>query len=147
MIRERWLRSSDEAAAFDWMRSARELDIPLEIARALYERALRMVHGTDPRQVETLYLRWLHAAVAAARRPARDAVAAPGRKTRVMHEAANPARSRGPLKLDQLGPGKWTRALLELDQDRDDASALPGQGDVQRAMAGMAPGAGISDAA
>src|SRR5436190_1924377 len=83
MTLERWIRGSDETAAFDWARSARELDVPLELARALYVRAMR--RALDVRRAETLFLRWLREA-AAARRPA-SPPPAPGRQTRVTREA------------------------------------------------------------
>jgi hypothetical protein len=59
--KQRWVRS-DETVAFDWYRSARELEVPVEVARALYARAMRAADA-DPRRAEELYLRWLRDAV------------------------------------------------------------------------------------
>jgi hypothetical protein len=115
MTQERWFRGGDEATAFDWYRSARDLDVPVEIARALYARALQLAADAGPRRAEDLYLRLLRDA-ARAQHPA-AASRAPGRQTRVIHEAK-------PLELPELaalGPGRWTRTLFE--RDAADASA------------------------
>ena len=130
MTLERWIRGSDETAAFDWARSARELDVPLELARALYVRAMR--RALDVRRAETLFLRWLREA-AAARRPA-SPPPAPGRQTRVTREARG--RAWPSRELERLGPGKWTRSLLESDDAR-----LPGADEVQRAIDLLGAGA------
>src|ERR1041384_6450158 len=100
MNRERWLRSSDEAAAFDWLRLARELEVPAEIARELYRRAMQLVNDADPQRVETLYVRWLRAA-GAARRPAKPSLT-PGRKTRVMQEMDKASGSQPALAAERL---------------------------------------------
>ena len=139
MTRERWLRAGDEAAAFDWRRSARDLEVPVEIAHALYARALDQ--ADDPRGAEALYLRWLRD-MAALRRTARPPV--PGRKTQVMHDAAG--RSRSSRELAALGPGKWTRSLLEAEREAaaseatqasDASRGLPAYDDVQRAVGAL----------
>src|SRR5258706_9647392 len=107
MSKERSFRS-DEAAAFDWYRSARELDVPVEVARALYVRAMQ--RAADARRAEGLYLRWLRDA-------AQDAAPAapppPGRKTLVISEAERASGSRQRSELGLLDPGRWTRTLLE----------------------------------
>src|SRR5262249_17336598 len=90
MSRERWFRHQDEIAAFDWEMRARELGVPVDVARALWLRAMRLT--TDRRRAETLYLRWLRDA-AAARQPAAVAPV-PGRQTRVMYEASGADRGR-----------------------------------------------------
>src|SRR5215510_1542041 len=117
MSRERWFRGSDEAAAFDWYRSARELDVPLDIARVLCDRAMQRV--VDVRRAEALYLRWLREA-AAARRPAAESPT-PGRTTRVLREVGH-GKTWQLRELERLGPGKWTRSLLEAS----DEARLPG---------------------
>src|SRR3954465_4866299 len=106
MNQQRWLRGDDGAGAFDWRRSARDVEVPAEIARALYARAMRQ--ADDAQRAEALYLRWLRDAAAL-----RRAVPAPvpGRRTQVMQEAAG--RTRTSHELAALGPGKWTRSLLE----------------------------------
>jgi uncharacterized protein DUF4157 len=111
MSLERWIRGDDEAAAFDWRRPARELDVPLDIARALHRQAMR--NATDPRRVETLFLAWLRAAAAA--RAAEAAPPPPGRRTQVLHGRD---RSRTPQteELRRLDPGKWTRVLLDAER-------------------------------
>src|SRR3954463_13610115 len=110
MTQQRWLRGDDETGAFDWRRSARELEVPAEMARALYARAVRQ--ADDARRAEALYLRWLSDA-AALRRAAPAPV--PGRRTQVMEEADG--RSRTSRELAALGPGKWTRSLLETERE------------------------------
>lgn len=116
MTQERWFRGADEAAAFDWYRSARDLDVPVEIARTLYARAMQVAADSGRRRAEDLYLRWLRDA-ARAQSPA-PASRAPGRQTRVLHEAKPPELP----ELAALGPGRWTRTLFE----RDDAEASAG---------------------
>ncbi|HMG52936.1 MAG TPA: hypothetical protein VK601_05635, partial [Kofleriaceae bacterium] len=80
----------------------------------------------DPRRAEALYRRWLRAAVEARRAaPARP----PGRQTRVTHEDATSGPARRSRELEQLGPGKWTRSLLEVGSEAGAAAArcdLPG---------------------
>src|SRR5262245_32510138 len=116
MSRERWFRGSDEAAAFDWYRPARDLEIPIEIARALYIRAMQ--RAIDVQRAEALYLRWLHDAAA---RQAETSAQVPGRQTRVIRETEQSQRTRRHAELARLGPGKWTRSLLETSEER-----LPG---------------------
>lgn len=84
--------------------------MPSEIARALYVRAMRRALHADVRDIEQLYLRWLRAA--AERRPT-PPPPTPGRQTPVMHEARRSAGAPQLPGLDRLGPGKWTRVLLE----------------------------------
>jgi uncharacterized protein DUF4157 len=128
MTHERWFRDGNEAA-FDWRRSARELDVSDEIARALYVRALQRAADEGGARPEELYLRWLRA-TAVARRLAANPVATPGRVTRPSSRAGE-AR---PRDLEALGPGKWTRALIASAQDED---RLPGQDDVRHAMGAL----------
>ena len=124
MTQERWFRGADEAAAFDWYRSARDLDVPVDIARALYARAMQLSPDAGRRRAEDLYLRWLRDA-ARGRNPATPA---PGRQTRVIHESK-------PLDLPglaALGPGRWTRTLFERD-DADASARTAGLDDAQLA--------------
>ena len=127
---QRWLRG-EEAGAFDWRRSARDLDIPVEAARALYARALRQ--ADDVGRAEALYLRWMRDA--AALRRAKAPPSTPGRKTRVMHEAGD--RARASAELEALGPGKWTRSLMEA-AGGDASRELPGYEDVHLAVGALA---------
>src|SRR4051812_714802 len=111
---ERWIRGDDEAAGFDWRRPARALDVPLDLARALYLRAMR--NAINPRRIEALFLAWLRAAAAAC-----DTAAAPppsGRRTQVLH-GRDGARTPRAEELSRLGPGKWTRSLLEAERETD----------------------------
>ena len=134
MRSERWFRGErgDQDAAFDWSRAARDFDVPLEAARALYLRALRL--EADLQRAEALYLRWLREAAAAVRRPAAPAPA-PGRRTLAARETCRPGVLRPPADAAQAGLGKWTRVLLEAEADAD---PLPGRDDVQRAMQSLA---------
>jgi hypothetical protein len=132
MGRDRWIRG-DEAAAFDWSRPARELDVPVDMARALYVRAVRL--ADDVRRAEALYLRWLRDAAAARRPTAPPPV--PGRQTRVMREAGNAGSSWNQPDVDRLVPGKSTRVLREVGGDD---ARLPGFDDVRLAMATLVPG-------
>src|SRR3954471_19474229 len=141
MNQQRLLRGDDETGVFDWRRAARELDVPVEISRALYARAQRQ--ADDAQRAEALYLRWLRDA--ATLRQA-EPPPVPGRQTRVMHEAAG--RGRSSRELAALGPGKWTRSLLEDEREAEAAGAaaaaeraarpgardLPAYDDVQRAV-------------
>jgi Domain of unknown function (DUF4157) len=124
MSQQRWIRGGDERA-FDWYQPASALGVPLELARELYLRAIR--RAEDAQRAEALYLRWLDDAAAALRPAAPPSV--PGRKTRAMHDGG-PGRPRG---LEQLGPGKWTRALLATD----DEAQLPGADEVQLTIAAL----------
>ena len=141
---ERWIRGNDETAGFDWRRPARELDVPLDIARALYLRALQS--EIDPRRIEALFLAWLRAAAAARQTAAAPPV--PGRRTQVLH-GRDGSRTPQADDLRRLGPGKWTRVLLDAEREVEAAGAtdgataeargLPTYDDVQRAAG--APGA------
>lgn len=116
MRQERSFRGSDESSAFDWQRAARDLDVPLDVARALYLRATRVVD--DPRRAEALYRRWLRDA-AAARSAAQPL--APGRQTRVEHEARDRRYPR-PRDAAAVSLGKWTRSLLETETEAEDSA-------------------------
>src|SRR4051812_28566512 len=129
MRQERLLRGSDESSAFDWQRSARDLDIPLEIARALYLRAVRSVD--DPQRAEALYQRWLRDAAVA--RGLASPV--PGRRTRVEHEARGRSRP-SPREVAANGIGKWTRTLLETEAE----DASPSAEEIHRAIAALNTG-------
>lgn len=128
MSREQWFRGSNEAAAFTWDQPARDLEVPVETARALYLRAMQRV--ADVQRAEMLYLRWLHEA-AAARRSELPAPM-PGRQTRVLHETVPLGRSWKRSALERLGPGKTTRSLLEAHETSGDA--LPGADEAPRAI-------------
>jgi hypothetical protein len=133
MSRERWLRGGDETPAFDWSAEARKLDVPLDVARALYLRAARLV--ADPERAEQLYLRRLRAAAEARRAAAPRPVAAPGRRTRLFHEPGGAADER--THRDQHAPGRTTRVLYEaIDGD----AQMRGGGDVQRALSALMSG-------
>ena len=80
---QRWIRGGDDRAAFDWYQSARSLDVPMELARALYVRAMQRAQGLS--HAEALYQRWLRDA-AAALKPATPPTP-PGRQTRVERDA------------------------------------------------------------
>ncbi|HEX8109935.1 MAG TPA: hypothetical protein VF516_19525, partial [Kofleriaceae bacterium] len=126
---ERSFRGSDESSAFDWERPAQDLDIPHDVARALYRRALQS--ADDLRRAEAIYRRWLQDVVAA-RTPV-SPPPAPGRQTRVEREA----RGRRPRPQDAaVGLGKWTRSLLETEVD----DAAPGADEVHRAIAALSAG-------
>jgi Domain of unknown function (DUF4157) len=143
MSRERWFRGGDDAAAFDWQRSARELGVPADIAHAMYLRAMRLM--VDIERAETLYRRWLRDA-AQARRQA-TSPPAPGRRTQVMRHAEPVVRSWTPSQLERLGPGKWTRALTE---SRDEDEHVPDRNEVaallEQLQTGAAAGRGVGDA-
>ncbi|HEX8108975.1 MAG TPA: hypothetical protein VF516_14685, partial [Kofleriaceae bacterium] len=132
MRQERWFRGGDGSSAFDWQRPAQDLDVPLDVARALYLRATRLVG--DPRRAEVLYQRWLRDAAAA--RPPVTPAPVPGRRTRVEHEARDQRQPR-PENAATVGLGKWTRALLETEIDE----AVPGAQEVHRVMAALSAGA------
>jgi hypothetical protein len=131
MRQERSFRGSDESSAFDWQRPARDLEVPLDVARALYLRAIRI--SDDPRRAELLYLRWLRDVAGA--RPSVSPPPAPGRRTRVEHEAQR-ARRPWPQDAAAAGLGKWTRSLLETEVDE----AAPSADEVHRAIAALAAG-------
>ncbi|MEO7734562.1 MAG: DUF4157 domain-containing protein, partial [Kofleriaceae bacterium] len=116
MTQERWFRGSDEAATFDWSRSARALDVSADIARALYVRAMQRAADSGPRRAQELYLRWLQEAARAARLAA---PLVPGRDTRVLRDA----KPRELRELERLGPGRWTRSLFEAAKPEDAADA------------------------
>jgi len=147
MSQERWFRRGDVAAAFDWSRAARDLDVPLEVARALYAQVMRVAPDAEPEHAEALYLRWLRAAAAAGRSAAEAAAApVPGRRTRVMPDPGKAARARQRPGSYQLDPGRWTRAMFEADDAAE--APLPGFDDVQRAMGTLtAPSTGAAGSA
>ncbi len=132
MRQERWFRDSNESSTFDWQRSARDLDVSLDIARALYLRATRITDA--PHRAEVLYLRWLRDATTA--RPPVSLSSVPGRQTRVEYEAGGHRRLR-PQDVASVGPGKWTRSLLETEVD----NAFPGAQDVHSSIAALNAGA------
>jgi phage-related protein len=154
MTLERWIRGEEETGAFDWRRPARELDVPLELARSLYLRAMQ--RAMDLPRIEALYLAWLRTA-AEARRPAAPPPA-PGRRTQVSAAQRGAVAAPDAEELRRLGPGKWTRSLLE---GRDDEAAavldraagtvagrtagpglgLPGLDDVHQAIAALSSAA------
>src|SRR5262245_49072150 len=88
MSRERWFRSGDDAMEFDWRGPARELDVPLDIARALYLRATRLAPDVVER-AEQLYLRWLREIASQASGAAAQS-RSPGRETLLTREAKRP---------------------------------------------------------
>jgi hypothetical protein len=102
----------------DWRRLAGERNIPLSIARALWERACAAAPG-DPVQAEHAFLLLLDDAEAA------NISQEPGRGT--LADSSASARD-----AFSLGPGKWTRVLLE--KSKPAAPAL-------RAEAGKRPSA------
>ena len=63
--------------SFDWRRPARELGVPIELARELYAQAMRRV--IDGEQIAALYLRALRDATPAHRRELAPPV--PGSRT------------------------------------------------------------------
>jgi hypothetical protein len=138
---ERSFRGSSEAA-FDWHQAARELDVPLEIARDLYLRAMRRATDLGVEYARQLYLRWLHG-TAQARRTAEPPPRPPGRLTLAMHESGAARRVQQSRDLERLGPGKWTRSLLEAAGDEEAAlpDSPPGFDEVQLAMRGLLSGA------
>jgi len=105
MGRDRWFRGDDQAAAFDWQRSARELGVAVEFARDLYARAMQ--RAVEPQRVQELYLRWLRDAVAIQQSATTSPV--PGRRTQVMHEARSvdvPSNGRSSsVSVQASGPG------------------------------------------
>src|SRR5438045_2228628 len=90
MTRERWFHGGEEFAAFNWQRPARDLDVPIETARALYVRAMRL--AIEVQRAEMLYRRWLSDAASA---PRLASVPAPvsGCQTRVLYETEGGARA------------------------------------------------------
>jgi hypothetical protein len=83
----------------DWRRLADERNVPLGLARALWERAWEAASG-DPVQAEHAFLLLLDDAEAA------NITQEPGRGT--LADSSASARD-----AFSLGPGKWTRVLLE----------------------------------
>lgn len=83
----------------DWRRLADERNIPLAVARALWERAWAAASG-DPVQAEHAFLLLLDDAEAA------NITQEPGRGTLADSSA-------GARDASSLGPGKWTRVLIE----------------------------------
>ena len=89
--------ASPEDGGTDWRRLAGERNVPLNVARALWERACAAAPG-DPVQAEHAFLLLLEEAEAA------NITQEPGRGT-LADSSAREGFS--------LGPGKWTRVLLE----------------------------------
>lgn len=104
MGRERWIRGGREGRErpFDWYTLAKERDIPLEQARALYEEASRRASESrgPHRNAEALYLELLEGARQEAVRPS------PGKVTRTMRLAAERAGKRPRRR--PAAPGKRT---------------------------------------
>src|SRR5262245_23030073 len=118
MSRDRLFGRGGGRAASGGGRPARDGDVPVDVARSLSVRATRLAIG--PRLVETLYLRWLRA-TAAARPHAAMELAVPGRQTQMLRHGCSDRRERrahGPR-----APGRWTRVLHEAS---DDPARLPG---------------------
>jgi hypothetical protein len=125
MRQERLFRGSNKSSTFDWQHSARDLDVPLHIARALYLRATCITD--DPCRAEAFYLRWLRDAAAA--RPPVSLSPVPGRRTRVEYKAGfepteSPADASSPdaveppicaaprrSAIDSAGAGDWVTGL------------------------------------
>jgi hypothetical protein len=121
MSRERWFRAQDDSHAFDWSGPAGELEVPVDVAHALYVRAVRF--AADPARAEALYLRWLRATAESLRAAAATSSAAPGRHTRVSQDSAYADRARGRRDRGSRSPGRTT--LVALEASADDA-APPG---------------------
>ena len=121
MTRERWFGGSNEAAAFDWSRSARELGVSADIARPLYIRAMQRAADSGPRRAEELYLRSLRDAAAQASNAV--PVRVPGRTTLVLRDG----KHRDRRELERLGPGRSTRTLFEAQRAEDAAKASAGR--------------------
>ena len=92
----------------DWRRLASDRNISHEVARGLWERA-RSSAANDPKQVERLFQHLLDDAAGAGAGASRE----PGRETLV--------NTQGVQDPATLGPGKWTRALLEGNEARGPA--------------------------
>ncbi|HEU4729936.1 MAG TPA: hypothetical protein VFT22_18695 [Kofleriaceae bacterium] len=98
-----------EEGGIDWRRLAAERNVSHVVARGLWEHA-RATAPDDPVLAERAFLRMLEDAEAA------NATHEPGRETLV--DAAPGARD-----ASSLGPGKWTRVLLEEPKPRTPAGA------------------------
>lgn len=127
MSRARWFRDDNELVAFDWLRAARELDIPEDVARALYIRALRVT--SDMQHAEVLYHRWLRDAAEARR--SRAVASVPGRRTRILHELEHAGRQ---PDIEKLAPGRWTRVLLKTTDESGSQ-----EDELQRALDALSP--------
>ncbi|HEY0190625.1 MAG TPA: hypothetical protein VGC42_05840 [Kofleriaceae bacterium] len=90
--------SSNEAET-DWRRLASDRNVSHDLARAMWEQA-RDASPDDPMLAQQAYQAMLEDAEAA------NATHEPGRETLV-------GRSASPRDAGSLGPGKWTRVLLE----------------------------------
>jgi hypothetical protein len=88
-----------EAGGIDWRRLATDRNVSPVVARGLWERARAAAHD-DLAEAEHAYLRMLEEAETA------DATHEPGRETLV-------GSTPGARDAASLGPGKWTRVLLE----------------------------------
>src|SRR5262245_38214902 len=115
MSRERLFRAHDDSHAFDWSSPARELDVPVDVAHALYVRAVRC--AADPVRAEELYLRWLRATAESLRAAAAPSSAAPGRSTQVEQASSSPDRARALRHRDSRSPGRTTLVALEIGDD------------------------------
>jgi hypothetical protein len=93
----------------DWRRLASDRNVSLTVAKGLWERA-RTTTPNDPAQAGKAYEHMLEEAVHA------NASPEPGRETQV---GAKP----GAKDPASLGPGKWTRSLLEGPKPAADAAA------------------------
>ena len=135
MSRERGFHGGDEAAAFDWRRRANQLDVPLHVARALYDRAMQRT--VDERHAEELYACWLRAAAASqAKRPRTPD---PGRTSLVTQEVGEAERTRRLRKSGTLGVGETTRVLVEATPPSLPPAPHPaGLDEVQRLVAALA---------
>lgn len=112
MTRERAFQPGDETA-FDWRGPATAQDISVDVAHALYLRALRSV--VEVEQAEALYRRWLRQHIAS-----REAgrVPVPGRQTQVQAGGRVPRFDPWPWhELEGAVPGRVTRALIDLARD------------------------------
>lgn len=116
---------SDDSG-IDWRRLATDRNVSHAVARALWEQA-RAAAPDDPVQAERVFHGMLDDAVAA------NATHEPGRETLV--DAASGARD-----ASSLGPGKWTRVLLE-EQKPGGPAGSARRGTEQAAQAPAARGA------
>src|SRR4051812_14649883 len=121
MSRERWVHGGDGAAAFDWRQRANQFDVPLDVARALYDRAMQ--RAIDGWRAEELYVRWLRAAAASQAKP--EPLPHPGRLSLVTHEAREAERPRHLRKPGTLGIGKTARVLFEATPPSRPAASHP----------------------
>ncbi len=93
-----------EDGGIDWRRLAADRNVSVAIASGLWERA-RATTPNDPAQAGRAYQHMLEEAAHA------NASPEPGRETLV--DAKQPGASKDPKDAASVGPGKWTRSLLE----------------------------------